>query len=76
VLNLVEKLDSLLIRFRWGKTKKEKSHPMKKVIRIGTKRKPKVTPQEMALMSSLKPLQGQRNADERLMRRILSGGRV
>jgi hypothetical protein len=54
VLNLVEKLEWLLIRFKLGKNKKERSRPMKKVIRIGSKRKPKVTPQEMALTSDLK----------------------
>jgi hypothetical protein len=38
-----------------GKNKKERTHPVKKVIRIGSKRKPKVPPQEMALASNLKP---------------------
>jgi hypothetical protein len=38
-----------------GKNKKERTHPVKKIIRIGSKGKPKVPPQEMALTSILKP---------------------
>ena len=38
-----------------GKNKKERTHPVKKVIRIGSKRKPKVPPQDMALTSYLTP---------------------
>jgi hypothetical protein len=53
VLNFVEKLEWLPIRLKLGKKERERSHPMKNVIRIGSKRKPKVTPQEMALTSTL-----------------------
>jgi hypothetical protein len=46
-------LEWLPIELKLGKAKKERSRPMKNVIRIGSKRKPKVTPQEMTLASTL-----------------------
>jgi hypothetical protein len=47
---------------------------MKKLLRIRWKRKPKLTAEEMALTNELKVLQKQRDADQAVIRRILSGG--
>ena len=44
-MKLAEKLEWLPIELKLG-DKKERSHPIKKVIRIGPKRKRKVTPEE------------------------------